>query len=384
MKHPRLSRLRPNGFSLIVTVAMLVVLTVVAVGLLSLSVISIKSTSITSAEERARANARMALMMAIDRLQAQMGPDQRISANASILSDSAVANPHWMGVWDSWRAGDDGGNSFDRYPDALSSHSTIFLGRPGDPVPASMHPTYTTNREGHFREWLVSLDDDNAEILNAGRSLVLDAGYMPDQDQDAVVLVGQGTLGEGITDVETVKASLIAVDNTIGGGNTGRYGWWVGDESQKATIMADATEMGGAPTEAELLFRMQAAGSMGNEAVEELANITNEGRNQIDSVASRKSLDLIEGAIERPLRPGTAPTGASGNFHDLTTRSRGVLADVREGGLKRDLSTLLERLCPFRTLPPSINYTTTEIPPPKVACADPTSPPVACNTTARI
>ncbi|MGA0899168.1 MAG: hypothetical protein ACO3SO_02045 [Luteolibacter sp.] len=344
MKRPQLPPLRPKGFSLIVTVSLLVVLTVVAVGLLSLSVISIKSTSTNSAEERARANARMALMMAIDRLQAQMGPDQRVSANAAILSaTSDVANPHWMGVWDSWRAGDDGGNSFDRYPDALSSHSTIFLGRPGDPVPASMHPTYTTNREGHFREWLVSLDDDNAEILNAGRSLVLDAGYMPDQDQDAVVLVGQGTLGEGITDVETVKASLIAVDNTIGGGNTGRYGWWVGDESQKATIMADATEMGGAPTEAELLFRMQAAGSMGNEAVEELANITNEGRNQIDSVASRKSLDLIEGAIERPLRPGTAPTGASGNFHDLTTRSRGVLADVREGGLKRDLSTLLER-----------------------------------------
>jgi len=319
---------------------MLVVLTVVAVGLLSLSTISIKSSSISSAEERARSNARMALMMAIDRLQAQMGPDQRISANAAILSTSSVANPQWMGVWDSWRAG---GGDFDRYPDAQSTHATVFRGQRGDPVPASMHPTYRPNRDDHFREWLVSLDDDNARILASGRSLLLNAAYMPDQTQDAVVLVGQGTLGEGVVGTDLVKASLIPVDNTTAGGSTGRYGWWVGDESQKGSIMGDPYDNRNDLTEADRLFRMQAAGSMGTESVEELSNITNLGKTQLGSVATRKTLDLIDGAIERPLRAGMSPTGPSGNFHDLTTQSRAVLTDVREGGLKRDLSTILER-----------------------------------------
>ena len=147
MNRPRLSSPKKQGFSLIVTVAMLVVLTVVAVGLLSLSTISIKSTAITSAEERARANARMALMMAIDRLQAQMGPDQRISANAAILSDSAVANPQWMGVWTSWRAGQGhapGGGFVDGNVDALSEHASIYMGGFFDPIPDSMRPRYDT------------------------------------------------------------------------------------------------------------------------------------------------------------------------------------------------------------------------------------------------
>jgi hypothetical protein len=46
------------------------------------------------------------------------------------------------------------------------------------------------------------------------------------------------------------------------------------------------------------------------------------------------SLDLVAGATDRP---------AIKNFHHVTPYSFGVLADVREGGLKRDLSTILER-----------------------------------------
>ena len=102
MKQTSPRAIRANGFSLIVTIAMMVLLTIIAVGLLSLSTITIRGASIDAANLRARANARMALMMALDKLQVQVGPDQRITANASILSGSAVANPHWVGVWDSW------------------------------------------------------------------------------------------------------------------------------------------------------------------------------------------------------------------------------------------------------------------------------------------
>jgi hypothetical protein len=124
-------------------------LTVVAVGLLSLSSISVRTSSQTSAMLEAQANARLALVIAIGELQKQMGPDQRISANSAILAESSIANPHWTGVWDSWRAGpssDEGG-----YPSEPSDHQTI----PGsDTLRDGMHPTYALNRSDHFRRWL--------------------------------------------------------------------------------------------------------------------------------------------------------------------------------------------------------------------------------------
>ncbi len=329
MKCSRLSRLRPTGFSLIVTVAMLVVLTVVAVGLLSLSVISIKSTSITSAEERARANARMALMMAIDRLQAQMGPDQRISANASILSNSAVANPHWTGVWDSWHAGADGGI------DEISSHQTIYpLGSD------SMHPRYDTNRQRHFREWLVSLDNDSADAITSGRSLVLDAARMPALDDKAVILVGEGSLGEA-PPADYVHAPLVNVSSVSDPTDiVGRYGWWVGDESQKASIMDDRYNAMSSISLAERLFRSQAPAATGTAVVEGLNDITDE--QVLSRVFSRKSQELVE-VSDSPLRRQQRQNELKRQFHDITYNSHGVFSDVREGGLKRCLNTILER-----------------------------------------
>jgi len=320
----------PQGFSLVVTVAFMVLLLVMALGLMSLSAVSTRTSSTNAAEERARANARMALMMAIDKIQEQLGPDQRISANAAILSNSSVANPQWMGVWDSWRAG---GGDFDRYPDAQSAHATVFRGQRGDPVPASMHPTYQPNREDHFREWLVSLDDDASTILASGRALQLDASPMPSGSQNAVVLVGEGSLGAGVPSGQQVKASLVPVAPAgVGRKFGGRYGWWVGDNSQKAIIMGDRYSPTETLTAADQLFRSQAPGSTGTKVVEGLENITNE--NQLHAVASLQTLDLVAGVEGKP---------SKANYHAITTSSFGVLADVREGGLKRDLSTLLER-----------------------------------------
>ncbi len=320
---------KDHGFALVVTIAMLVLMVVVAVGLLSLASVSAKSTSINSAEQRARSNARMALMMAIDKLQMQLGPDQRISANASILSSSAVANPHWLGAWNSWRAGGNAGDS----PDGPSDHSTIFSGGADDPTNTSMRPTYASNRRDHFREWLVSLDEDNASLIESGQALTLDASSMPNGNQDAVILVGEGSLGESVPTDQFVHASLLPVEQANSRSKqSGRYGWWVGDNSQKATIMADRYRSGENLTAAEQLFRSQAPGSTGTKTTQGLEDITNE--NQLHGVASLQTLDLVDGVDGAP---------SKANFHAITTQSLGVLADVREGGLKRDLSTLLER-----------------------------------------
>lgn len=75
----------------------MILLTVIAVGLLSLSTISLRSSNQGVALATARANARMALCLAIGELQKQAGPDQRVSARADLVGTSQ--NPSWTGVW---------------------------------------------------------------------------------------------------------------------------------------------------------------------------------------------------------------------------------------------------------------------------------------------
>ena len=94
------------------TVSMMVLLTLVAIAMLSLSTIEQRSSGggANEADRMARANARMALMMALGELQKAAGPDQRVSATASILGSTtnpyatgttaADGRKHWVGVWD--------------------------------------------------------------------------------------------------------------------------------------------------------------------------------------------------------------------------------------------------------------------------------------------
>lgn len=309
-----------RGFALVAVIVIMVLITLLAIGLLGLSTISTRTSDRNVAMAEARANARLALNIAIGELQKHMGPDQRISANGAILSESQIANHQWTGVWDSWKAGE--GES--------SQHSTIGTSD-------QMAPDYGDNRQDNFRSWLVSLPvSQRSEVLSAA-AVNLNASYNPDRSQDAVVLVGEGSLGSDLDPADIVGAPLVDVDSSSQELGGGRYGWWVGDESQKAKIMADVYESGGSLSQAERIYRSQAPGSMGNKRIAGLEGLTDES--QLGKVATMKTLDLInldEG-------PASSSTVSQQNFHDISPFSYGVMSDVREGGLKRDLSTLLAR-----------------------------------------
>ena len=100
MKNPKP---RPKGFTLVLTISLLVLLTMVAIGVLSLSSVTLRTSGNAIDQATARANARMAMMLAIGELQQQAGLDTRVTARADLLDSK---NPPLLGVWKSWEGSD--------------------------------------------------------------------------------------------------------------------------------------------------------------------------------------------------------------------------------------------------------------------------------------
>jgi Tfp pilus assembly protein PilX len=75
-----------RGFALVISLSLMVLLVAISVGLLGISAISLRSSTQSEAMQVARANARMALTLALGELQKNAGPDQAITASSSILS----------------------------------------------------------------------------------------------------------------------------------------------------------------------------------------------------------------------------------------------------------------------------------------------------------
>ena len=95
-----------RGFALIATISVMVLLVMIALAMLSLSTIEIRQSKNSNHKATAQANARMGLMIAIGQLQKSTGPDQRVTANASIFDESpetleidGVTLPHAVGAW---------------------------------------------------------------------------------------------------------------------------------------------------------------------------------------------------------------------------------------------------------------------------------------------
>ena len=92
---------------------LMVLLTLLAVAMLSLSSISLRNAAREVAQAEARANARLALNLAIGQLQQHAGDDRRITWTADMIpagddySQTAAVSGrrHWTGVHRSWDAG---------------------------------------------------------------------------------------------------------------------------------------------------------------------------------------------------------------------------------------------------------------------------------------
>ena len=97
-------RRRRGGFALLITITLLAFLVLLMVSLASLTRVETQVASNTQQLSKARQNALLALNIALGRLQAAAGPDQRITATAGIVSGADNSKLRWTGVWNTTAA----------------------------------------------------------------------------------------------------------------------------------------------------------------------------------------------------------------------------------------------------------------------------------------
>ncbi|WP_338285840.1 hypothetical protein [Luteolibacter sp. LG18] len=193
---------KKRGFTLVVTLSFMILLTILVMGLLQVSAISLRTTTRQMPMLQAKANARMALLIAIGELQKELGPDQRISAGGGqqLEASNSSGRNNWVGVYDSW------------------------------PATADQRPTPT------FRKWLISGE--------AGVTSTVDAPKTGAALASSTVSLAKATSSSG-----PVEAGVLKVPD-------GGYSWWVSDNNMKAKLGNTVVP----PTNAtEAVARLQAA-----------------------------------------------------------------------------------------------------------------------------
>ena len=276
----------------------------------------------------AQANARLALMLALGDLQKGLGPDRAATAASEILAttSASVEKTNVTGVWESW---------WDYNPNSS---------------PAPNYVNEKLSNPGRFRRWLVSSPDITAP---ESRDFVTTAW-----SGKSIELVGKGSLGASASAAAKVTAGLVPVSRN--GKVQGSYAWHVSDESVKARINLyrdpsqnttlaqkrgllagqrpdpsvikgpDGSLLTSLPTDLNLAGFTKAKATTG----------------KVTDLDQAELLEFAKGKI-KPLR------------NDITPYSLGVLADVRGGGLKQDLSSMFELgSATTNTLPPEFTNKT--------------------------
>lgn len=296
---------RNAGFTLIITISLLVLLTLVAIGLLSLSSVTIRSSGQGNALQEARADAKLAMLLALGDLQKSLGPDQRISFTADQLLGNTTAplttnqpQKHYTGAYRAWESS--------------------AVNRPSAPT---------------FVQWFVS--GQRADLSNRE--------WVRNQPPGSLMELVSARTAVAAHDV--VRVPMISQNEA--NGSRHQYAWWVSDLGTKALVAAaKPASAGQAQLVRESLQTLPAyditAMARGAERPFQGLNLQDAGIGRVTTTANTSLLSL-QPATAKPL------------LHDLTAYNRGLLTNVRSGGFRRDLSLYLEK--DSTAIPQDVLYT---------------------------
>lgn len=309
------------GFALIATISVMVLLVMIALAMLSLSTVELRNSRGEDSMNTARANARMALMLAIGELQLKAGADTRVTAPGDIVAGGDGSH-RVTGAWRSW--------------EGLDHDATIGIPGYGNSI-APDYPIKTadydldTPQKGRFLGWLVS---------EQGNWSATRAPELGERIGRSVPLLASGTLESNTADNE------IHVIPSPSNANEGSFAWWVSGENQKANL----SEPAATPSSNEEWDQYLTSAGQPDATYFKVDDLA-----ELSKAVSRDSLDLVSKAAGSPEKLGGE------NFHHLTVHSRGLLTNTATGGWRRDLSLMTEQWddlpatgLPFYTIKPGV------------------------------
>ena len=326
-----------GGFALIITILLLAFLVLLMVSMSALTRVETQLAANSQQAAAARENALLALNLALGKLQAAAGPDQRVTATAEIAATTQASKKKWTGVWT---------------PTSATPATPVWLVSDSSPDATTAAPTLTSTQNYNDASGTVRLVGAGSTDLTVPSSV---------------------TGNEIVLSKQPLKASGVAGLGS-GSATVGNYAWWIGDEGVKARInLSDsrterpATTSGApaaaavTPTVAQKRQSLMVPGRVGGEllATDVIpptsaptyvgdtiypAAVPNPGNNAPTATQANFLRDLGKLLTENQVELlGTGSATDLRNlrqrrFHDFTVSSRGVLADVAAGGLKKDLT----------------------------------------------
>ncbi|WPJ95563.1 hypothetical protein SH580_19275 [Coraliomargarita algicola] len=295
-----------RAMTLVIAMAFMSFVVLLMLSFITLVRVEVELSTTQAQRLEAESNALLGLHVALGELQQALGPDRRVSATADILTEAqphkgrtepvAVKQSHWTGVW---------------------------------------------NMEGGLSQWLVSGNESTTEATHLYQDSNI--AYEPDAElvgvnagleasdpvtvegQEALVLVASGSVG-----VDDVGAMVLAPAVSVNG--SGAYAWWVGDEGVKARL--DCVDQYETDGESSAVARHLSAQ---RNAIELMSGFDSYANLGVDVLGKLSSTDQFRVSL-----PALTEAEAQAHFHDLTLWSKGLLVDVRNGGLRRDLTYLFE------------------------------------------
>lgn len=304
---------RNQGFALIVALSLMSFVLFLLLSISSLVRVETQTVRVANASLEAQMNARLAAYKALGELQRYTGPDQRVTARSDILvapNNSALTGQgRWTGVW----------SSSSSLNDNLDSQDGLAQRTP---------------------KWLVSGENPDFSV--------------PVSTIDPNAYVDLATIGKSVSNKSIISEDdtvRVATEEILGTNDStvGRYAYWVSDEGIKARVNLSDPYLNSSDPDADYYRNAMAqvadptavSNAQGNQILSATNSRWKQSTNDPSSISSLKNIPMFIGS---DLGDNNMDGVNREFFHDFTVHSSGVLANTKDGGLKRDLSTALLNL----------------------------------------
>ncbi len=363
-----------KAFALVMALALMGFMVLLIVSLAAMVGMQLKLSKQAMNSFKAKQAARFSAYQALGQIQSTLGPDQRITANAGILTQSVHSgitaldtdasfnwwstpmqirrsdaeeitgaistNKYWVGVWNSKHGYHPEkqlrNESRANFTQNVMDKAVTWL------VSGNGFASNDDVRKGSNTEKVVyrpdsPLTEDNSIKVVTKNSYVNSTGIANNSDDVSVPIVELEQDEDTITGVERSTATQT------------RIAWWVSDEGQKASLNAIANYEFKKHADS-IKYRVQSlpfySGVQGltfGESGGKMFNIDldDDGRNDSGVMIARNATSIDQLDV-LTMQDGAIPSKML--FHAATCDSKGLLVNVRDGGLKKDLSLGLIQL----------------------------------------